>query len=182
MSFTTTPISSSFFWKAHLGKVSLDHIIDICEEIFEWRCSVKTSREKSIDWSAFTTKLVPFIEKLPIKANLSLEEPWMNVYAKGDYQEIHHHSLEGAIISYCYFYRIPKDSGDLLFFNEQFKDYCISGLSEVVDLGAFGIYEWNRPVVTEGDVVFFPSSLLHTVSKNTSNDLRVTVSGNLRIQ
>jgi len=182
MSFATTSISSLFFWKAHIENVSLDHIIDECEEILEWRCSVKTSRGKPIDWSKFTLNLAPLIKELPINAKLSLEEPWMNVYAKGDYQEIHHHSLEGAILSYCYFYRLPKDSGEFLFFNEHFKDYCTSGLAGVVDLGSLGIHEWNRPIVKEGDIIFFPSSLLHSVSKNRSNDLRVTVSGNVRIQ
>lgn len=181
MSFTANPISTMFFWKTRIGHIDLDSIVEKCEPASDWRCSVRTSRKIPVDWSGFLLRIESFIKELPINRGLSFEDPWMNVYLKNDYQEIHHHASDGSVLSYCYFYKLPQKSGEFLFFNEQFKNYSLSQLDYLIDLRSLGIYEWNKPKIEEGDLIVFPSFALHSVSPNKADTPRVTVSGNLRI-
>jgi hypothetical protein len=50
-------------------------------------------------------------------------------------------------------------------------------------LGVFNIYdvEWGFPDVKEGDLLIFPSFLIHQVTYHGVDDLRVTVSGNVKM-
>ena len=43
------------------------------------------------------------------------------------------------------------------------------------------IAEWGYPDVEEGDLLVFPSFLTHQATYNSSDERRVTVSGNIRL-
>ena len=43
------------------------------------------------------------------------------------------------------------------------------------------VVEWGFPDVKEGDLLIFPSFLIHQVTYHGVDDLRVTVSGNVKM-
>ena len=43
------------------------------------------------------------------------------------------------------------------------------------------LVEWGFPEVKEGDLLIFPSFLIHQVTYHSIDELRVTVSGNVRL-
>ena len=78
---------------------------------------------------------------------------WINLYKHQSYQEPHSHTP--STISFNYFVSVPQDSGDLCFENYAYDD------------------------TYEGTLIFFPSSDYHYVTPNETQDLRITVAGNI---
>jgi len=72
------------------------------------------------------------------------------------------HSHVGSDISWCYYADAPEDSGTLVF--------------SIVD--NFSVDAVVDPI--EGVLIFFPSWVRHRVTKNLSDNARVSVAGNLR--
>lgn len=174
----------TIFWKFNVGYVDLKNVEEKCvysEYTKDWNCLVKTSRGVEYNWSHFIQKIIPYFENLSYKQGVSLKssgDPWMNVYEKGCYQEPHHHMGDVYQLSYCYFYKLPQNSGKFCFWNEQFRLYCSNRLLQLMNLE---VDEWIYPDVSEGDLIIFPSFLTHQVTYHGITDERVTVSGNVEI-
>jgi len=78
---------------------------------------------------------------------------WINKYNPGAFQEPHTHGR--TMHSWCYLTKIP--SGNLVILKD------------------------NEPKIynTEGLVVFFPNNMTHYVTENKSDDLRISVAGDI---
>jgi ectoine hydroxylase-related dioxygenase (phytanoyl-CoA dioxygenase family) len=63
------------------------------------------------------------------------------------------------------------------FYNREYSEYIKSGLDDVFQVS---IERFTSPQVKTGDVIIFPSSHEHRVTKNTSDDERITISLNFR--
>jgi hypothetical protein len=170
---------SSFYWHFSIGTIDMKDLVDQCVVNREWNCLVKTSRGIKYDWTPFINFIHPYFLKLPIKGEGTLRfgPPWMNVYEKGGYQEAHHHVANGNQLSYCYFYRLPEKSGQFGFFNENYRTQCANQFNEV--LAVDEIVEWSFPKVSEGDLLIFPSFLIHQVTYQPTEEKRVTIAGNV---
>ena len=170
----------TIYWHFHLGNIDFNNLEKSCVVNKEWNCLVKTSRGINYDWNLFLKTIQPYFLQLPFKqkGSLNFSEPWMNVYTKGCYQEPHHHISDGHQLSYCYFSKLPKDSGKFGFWNEQFRSYCSNGLQEILNTE---VVEWGFPEVKEGDLLIFPSFLIHQVTYHGIDKSRVTVSGNVKM-
>jgi uncharacterized protein (TIGR02466 family) len=170
------------YWHFNVGDIDLSDKIALCKENYEWACNVKTTRGQKLDWSEFFEKTQPYFKQLPLNhCEVKLLEPWVNVYENGAYQEAHHHMTDGNSFSYCYFNKLPKGSGTFGFYNENYRNFSASMLDKAINLEEFGIFEWASINVQEGDMLVFPSFLIHNVTQNCSDELRVTVSGNMRV-
>ena len=172
----------SIYWHFSVGRVDLDDLVDQCACVnTEWNCVVRTSRGIKYDWTRFISAIHPFFMQLPFKkeGTLQFNSPWMNVYSKGCYQEAHHHVASGNQLSYCYFYRLPEGSGRFGFFNDSYRHYCNNWFSET--LAIEGLVEWGFPNVAEGDLLIFPSFMIHQVTAQTTDEKRVTIAGNVRL-
>jgi uncharacterized protein (TIGR02466 family) len=170
------------YWHFHVGSIDLDDKIQLCQDNDEWACHVKTSRKAKTDWSGFFNLIEPVFKQLPFKAqNFQMTEPWMNVYEIGAYQEAHNHAIDGNNLAYCYFYKLPPNSGAFRFYNEQFRNFTATNLDATLMLKELNIDEWGTVDVKEGDLLVFPSFLIHNVTRNKTAQLRVTVSGNVRV-
>lgn len=91
---------------------------------------------------------------------------WFQKYSKGMNHDVHHHGFNSFSSAVC-FVEYNKEEHEAPVFISPFAD-CISG-------------EINRfsPDVDEGDIIFFPSNLMHYVSANHSDKERLVVSFNL---
>jgi hypothetical protein len=111
-----------------------------------------------------------------------LADMWVNLQQKGEYNPIHHHS---GVLSFVIWVNIPYslEEEKNLPCNINSNTTCIgpsftfvySGFNRHVD-------NLNIPVDKsyEGKMIIFPSWLQHMVSPfSTSNDYRISVSGNL---
>jgi len=172
----------TIYWHFKIGKIDFSNLKDLCILTDEWDCLVKTSRSVDYDWNEFLSKIEPFISQLPFKKsiNLKFEVPWMNVYEKGGYQEAHHHMSGNNILSYCYFSNLPENSGKFLFLNDQYRNYCYNGLIEYLNPDDH-VVEWAPLNVEEGDLIVFPSFLIHQSTYHKSKEQRVTISGNVSL-
>ena len=172
----------SVFWKFKIGKFDFGGLEDRCTVYDEgkWTCIVKTSRGIQYDWTEFLKLLKPITKEIPVKVGckFGVEEPWMNVYEKGHYQEPHHHVNGETNLSWCYFHKLPLNGGKFGFWNEMYRSYAST--TPMLTIGS-EIAEWGYPDVEEGDLLVFPSFLTHQSTYNNSDERRVTVSGNIRL-
>lgn len=168
------------YWHYHVGHIDVNDLVNQCVVNTEWNCLVKTSRGVKYNWSTFIETIQPYFLQLPYKkqGSLKFSDPWMNVYEKGCYQEAHQHLAGGHQLSYCYIAELPDGSGKFGFWNEQFRNYCSNSLNEIV---SFDVVEWGFPQVQQGDLLIFPSFLIHQVTYHGVDEPRVTVSGNVRM-
>ena len=168
------------YWHFSVGSFDFGGLENQCEINTEWNCLLKTSRGVKYDWNPFLKKIQPYFLQLPFKkqGSLKFDDPWMNLYTKGCYQEAHQHVRGGNQLSYCYFSKLPEGSGKFGFWNDQFRNYCGNGLEEIVDMN---LVEWGFPEIQEGDLIIFPSFLIHQVTYHSIDESRVTVAGNVRM-
>ena len=82
---------------------------------------------------------------------------WANIYRRGDYTIEHDHVC--SFFSCVYFLKSPKRSAPLVF-----------------------SYSGKKIPAKEGTFVLFPSHLRHHVPVHRSDDTRITLSGNIRVQ
>jgi uncharacterized protein (TIGR02466 family) len=173
----------SVYWHFSVGHIDFGDLIDQCVVNSEWNCLIKTSRSKEIkyDWGHFIDVISPYFLKLPYRnkqVSLKFNVPWMNVYEKGCYQEAHHHIAGGNQLSYCYFAKLPEGSGKFGIWNEQFRNYCNNYFDETINID--GLVEWAFPKISAGDLLIFPSFMIHQVTYQSTAEKRVTVAGNVR--
>jgi uncharacterized protein (TIGR02466 family) len=115
---------------------------------------------------------VPEVRKLNIR---SCEHfmGWINVREPGEVLEVHGHT-ESAIAA-TYYIQAKENSGDLVLFDSGAAiDWEKGTLSDTPNLVE------RRYAPVEGRLIFFPSYVLHGVEENKSDDLRISLSTDLR--
>jgi len=138
---------------------SLSDMVLIAADTFKSHNRYKAAVCEQIDKESQIDFKMPFVEKsiqdlfethYSIKAQRI--QYWINKYPPGGFQEPHTHGK--GIMSFVYFVKVPENSGQLVF---------------------------DKPVInqTEGSVVFFNGIDTHYVTKNLSNEERITVAGNI---
>lgn len=98
---------------------------------------------------------------------------WVNVREPGESLEVHGHT-ESAIAA-TYYIKVKDNCGDLVLFDSsQAIDWNNTKLSGVPFLRE------RRFKPVEGRLIFFPSYVLHGVDENKSDDLRISLTTDLR--
>jgi ectoine hydroxylase-related dioxygenase (phytanoyl-CoA dioxygenase family) len=85
--------------------------------------------------------------------NLYITESWLNFSRPGEWHHLHNHT--NSFISGVFYVNVIKSLHNIVF----------SEINEIVN-------------VSKGDLLLFPSKLLHYVPKNKANDLRISLSFN----
>lgn len=83
---------------------------------------------------------------------------WFNSMGPGHITAPHHHDEDGELLSACYYIRVPENSGDLLLFEGD---------------------EQVRWTPKEGKLVIFRPDLMHEVTENCSQEMRLSVAFNV---
>ena len=130
-------------------------------------------KQKIIDVVTMTiTKEIPEIRMLNIKGCEHFMG-WINVREPGEKLEVHGHT-ESAIAA-TYYLKAKEGCGDIVLYDNagaiDWERNCLSG-SPYVRMRRF------KPV--EGRLIFFPNYVLHGVDENKSNDLRISLTTDIR--
>lgn len=168
----------------------LDHtkrVSQIDSKNSDWKCDVNTGHNEDLcgEWSdvflsVVENNILEYVRSIKVRGSFEcgIHPPWINVYELNDYQEVHCHTGDNAL-SYCYFHRVPKGSGEFIFYNAIGKNNTFGQPSNPF---VQTVEPYFIPQVKEGDLIVFPSWLDHMVSHNRSCEHRITLSGNIYIK
>ena len=102
-----------------------------------------------------------FGERLP----WSIKEIWANVLETGGHQAMHNHA--NSFISGVLYLTASDPSASTVFMKGPGgRDFAFSNVNERTTMGPFNADKWIAPEVAPGDMVLFPSYLLHEVPPN----------------
>lgn len=169
--------SESRAWKKHAKGVNVSNKGD------SWHSPDGLLSRKEPGFKEFS-KLVPQIAALYVqKINPFLDlrkfsfeaNAWVNINKKGGFNTVHTHGK--FHISGCYYVKQPKiksgQSGMIEFVNSRFDHHIHSMIGGDVFGSKFAI----RP--DEGDMIVFPSTLLHSVYPNETEEERISIAWNV---
>lgn len=109
----------------------------------------------------------------PYKANsLRILGSWLNTFDKDQVIGLHEHGYQPNTFSGCYYYKVPKNSGDIQF--KSTNPFVVS-FPHTAD-------KYSNLVTVEpedGMILLFPSWLLHKVFPNKTNDVRISLAFNI---
>ena len=124
-----------------------------------------------------TPKLVDFgTELFGERMGWSVKEMWVNVLNTGGHQAMHNHAnsfISGVV------YLTPTHSGSQTVFMKSpgGNDFLFRNDHAALQHGQYSADKWISPAPLPGDMVLFPSYLLHAVPPNEGNR-RVTLAFN----
>ena len=156
--------------------------IELPKEDFEWgeEC---LSEKVYLKLTGFTELLKPYIIQVLSKLidagipyGFSIDEVWKNTYHRYYHQEQHDHM--GYELSFVIFMNdYSENDAHFYFVNER------SRLTSPL-WGEISSMMGDHFTVEEkkGNILFFPSHMLHGVSPHKSDNPRITISGNIRIE
>jgi uncharacterized protein (TIGR02466 family) len=98
---------------------------------------------------------------------------WININSFG--HSNHKHIHQNSILSGCVYLKVPKDSGNIMFHPNLVNEYFFQSFTEcdndITSSEAIFFAE-------EKKVIMFPAFLPHSVSKNNSNEDRISIGFN----
>ena len=152
-----------------------------------WACNVKTGHaEEELETSSwhetFIDAIAPnvyeYVETIKLRNDydISIGIPWVNYYEKGNSQEEHCHVGE-SVLSYAYIHKFPENSGNFYFKNVLGKNQFFGQKQGFLHT----VNSHYAPSLGEGCIVIFPAWLDHGVTPNRSNDVRISISGNIAL-
>ncbi len=106
----------------------------------------------------------------------AIKEIWINVLETGGKQAIHTHA--NSFVSGVLYLTSPHRSANLVFHKSLGgSDFIFSNQNKNVKYGPFNGSKWAMPTIAAGDLVLFPSYLLHEVPVNLG-ERRISVAFN----
>ena len=154
---------------------------ELPEESFQWG-EVCLSEKVYLKHTGFTELLKPFIIEILSKVvevpySFSIEEVWKNTYHRNYHQEQHDH--RGYELSFVIFMEDYKENDAKFYFvNERNRVTPANWL----DISHIAMADDLHIAPKRGEILFFPSHLLHGVSPHLSDEPRITISGNITLQ
>ena len=149
-----------------------------------WQCNVTTTYNGSEDFEhqwqyefvdSIKYNFFEYVNTLNYSdKEYDFDPPWVNIYKKNDFQEMHDHLP--SHFSYAYAHKLPESSGDFIFINQgNYNTYTHYENPNVV-------CKKLKANILEKHILFFPSCVCHMVTPNKSDNLRITISGNITIK
>ena len=140
---------------------------------FDWSedCDVKTiscSWQETID--LLKPSLCEFSKSIGKRFKYDVHDPWINCYKKNGFQEIHDHIK--CDLSCVFFPEVQENFGKFYFYN-RYANSLNSSWARLI-----GNTSTWYPDIRSGDIIFFPSTILHGVSPHKSDTIRKTFSCN----
>ncbi len=111
------------------------------------------------------------------KLNWFVKEMWINVMHKGGHQAVHSHA--NSFISGVIYFTPSHPSSSLVLHRNGGGgiDYVFNNENENTQMGPYNCAKWQCPPLGAGDMVLFPSYMLHSVPTN-QGDKRVSLAFN----
>ena len=129
-------------------------------------------------------KIKEYIESLSLNSselNFYFQRAWATVTKNQGNIKPHRHNQ--SHISFAYYLSLPKDSGAIVFLDDDPANQIAPGLfrSKLVRKPSL----LNAPEVTieakENDIIIFPSKTRHTTKSNQTNKIRISISADIVI-
>jgi len=137
---------------------------------------MKTLKDQIV--SAFNKSIVEGILSLPKEMTFRMTNSWAVKHETGEWAQQHIHT--NSIWSGCFYMDVDKDSGGISFHRPINDDRVLPMSARPGHFMEQTPYNINTYTHTpeKGDVVFFPSSLEHSVSRNNSKGQRHSIAFN----
>jgi len=140
---------------------------------FTWAedCDVKTiscSWQETID--LLKPSLYEFCKSIGKGFKYDIHDPWINCYKKNGFQETHDHVK--CDLSCVFFPEIQENFGKFYFY-DRYGNSLGPAWSKLINPDT----TWY-PDIQSGDIIFFPSAILHGVTPHKSDKMRKTFSCN----
>ena len=140
---------------------------------FDWakHCGVNTI---SCTWQEtmelFRPSVNEFANHIGKTFNWTIYNPWINCYERNGFQEIHDHIKFDFS---CVFFPEVEEKFGKFYFYDRYGNSLGSAWSKLMN----PVTMWY-PEIQSGDIIFFPSTILHGVSPHKSDKVRKTLSCN----
>ncbi len=95
----------------------------------------------------------------------TVKEMWANVLEPGGHQAMHNHA-NSVVSGVIYLSRVHPDAGTVFIKGMGQPGYVFSNTHAGTEMGPFNADKWVMPEVSPGDMVLFPSWMLHEVPAN----------------
>ena len=160
----------------------------------DWDCNCKTTymldaKNQNLPWDTFFKNLKPVFNQYLQAIGVTKQHSsafnayaWANRYDKGNHQEIHAHYSNGCLISCAYMLDLPsRDAGEFIFYNSAYVPFERQLMNVFHDNARSTYNKRYNPLVNEGEIIFFPSSLEHYVTWNRTDNIRSSISANFTV-
>jgi uncharacterized protein (TIGR02466 family) len=137
---------------------------------------------KEVNREVFLKPAHAFCSKLNPRENTSFKiythSWWINENNFGDYNELHNHYIneDHLVLTGIYYLETPKESGDLIFQNQDFNKFNDSNFKLFKDANFHARYVWKPK---KYDLLLFSPSQFHMVEPNRSKKSRISVAFNI---
>ncbi len=194
-------IKPNLFFPTPVWASKIDNYKETNEEMFQYikkeqsndqkgvlRSNVKGWHSKDFDLNDsgpknFIKLISPMIEQLIIdmdwenrKQSVKINNMWAIINSGGAANQRHQHG--NSTISGAYYVRAPSNSGDIVFYDPRPAPvYSYPNSNNPNSLNA----QVNSISPSEGALILFPSYLDHSVNSNESNEERIVISFNIKI-
>lgn len=149
------------------------------DDNFTWGDLCKIDRESLVidDWCDLLSQPMQLLSQdLGLTITARLSHPWVNLYDRGGFQEIHYHDDCDIAAVICL--NDGPDFSKFYFWDGHHTDYSHAWIKMMPKLGWSNIY---YPDIKAGDIIFFPSHMFHGVTPHNSDTIRKTMSFNIYI-
>jgi len=191
------PIFADFYAKDNIkDEINFDSLIreiDLYIEKYDPKGRNVSNKDgyqsNNLDYSVITSRfteislLLDTIEKkckeFLKKDNIGLSNTWININNKNNYNKLHFHPY--SVLSGTVYVSIPptsnKDDGCFIFIrNREFSDYAMEIHTQELE----PMYNRSRETINPktGDIIIFPSYMMHEVDPHQSKDRRISIAFN----
>jgi len=150
---------------------------------YDWGdyCSLNRIPLEAKEWvPLFQPSLELFATEINMGFDFIMCNPWLNLYKRGDHQELHDHisvKFGDRIEDFaCVFAANEGEDFSKFYFRDRY-DILTPGAQELTS----DYYSQWTPDLRAGNIIFFPVHLQHGVSPHKSDVVRKTVAFNLSI-
>ena len=178
-------VTNAFY--AHFRAPNADELHEYIETFkgvpgeFTWEeeCIVETTYcSRSKDYDEISKLLAPSVKQFQSDLGVNFEydvvDVWINKYQKNGFQEIHNHYTFHVDFSSVFIHNTGPDFGKFFLYNNQYPMISPNWRH------MFNFPERWYPEVKPGDIIFFPSIMLHGAKIHKSDEVRKTLSANFK--
>lgn len=138
------------------------------------RLNLKELKEEILNCAVFYAEnFGTFIQK----ENITIDS-WINFFEPGQYEAAHEHF--GNYISGCYYVTAPEKSGNYEFYDPSKHKTFWNGMYN--KNSNFLSQKSSYYVAEKGKLLMFPSYMEHSVLRNASNGVRISIAFNINVK
>lgn len=159
-----------------LERIPKDNVVD---KNFTWGnlCKVNRTALNINDYQDILVNPLRMVsEELGVTFSAKILHPWINMYERGSFQEVHWH--DDCDIAAVIFLNDEPDFSKFYFFDANHTQFTKPWVKIITRIKESNIY---YPKIQAGDVILFPSHMMHGVTPHQSDIIRKTMSFNVVI-